>query len=89
MIENKFIEELEKNEFEFELEYNDDDELFCINIRPKKLNEAFDDHKAVSEFINFMRVNGFKVDKIMDDKITFHDILTEVFVTFYRKAIKK
>ncbi len=82
MSENKFIEELEKIGFEFELEYNDDDRLVCINIKPKKLNEEFYSHKAVSEFVNFMRINGFKINKIMVDKIVFYDILTDVFVFF-------
>ncbi len=81
MNEEKFLEELKKFGYEYDLEHDDEHNLLYVNIFPKFLKGLVDSYRVESDVIDFMINNGFKVDQVI-----FVDNITGVFVSFYKES---
>ncbi len=82
MNEEKFLEELEKFGYEYELEHDEETrELLYVNIIPKHFQGLVESYRVESDIIDFMLDHGFVIDQII-----FEDAITGVFVSFYKEG---
>ena len=80
--EHKFVEELWRLGYHYELDYDEDTgELTGVNIYPKHFDEVDETYEVDYDVIYLLYENGFKIDRVV-----FGDDTTEGFVSFYRES---